>query len=86
MAMVVTEPCVGCVHADCMKVCPIDTFHLGPDRMVIDPEECIDCEACIAECPEEAIFYEDDVPQQWKQYVELNREYAKQWPLAVDVV
>lgn len=86
MAMVVTDPCKGCVNAYCKEVCPIDTFHIGPDRMVIDPDECIDCEACIAECPEEAIFYEDDVPQQWKHYVELNREMSKQWPLAVDVL
>lgn len=86
MAMVVTEPCVGCVHASCKDVCPVDAFRVGPDRMVIHPDECTSCEACIPECPEEAIFYEADVPQQWSEYIELNRHYSTQWPLAADVM
>ena len=86
MAMVVTAPCTGCRHADCVKVCPVEAFYAGPDSMVIHPDECTECEACISECPEEAIFHEDDVPEQWSSYIGLNRQYAEQWPVAADVL
>ncbi len=80
MAMVVTEPCFGCKYTDCVVVCPAECFHEGQSMVFIDPEECIDCGACVPECPVEAIFYEDDVPNKWHGYIELNREMAEQCP------
>jgi len=82
MAMVVTEPCVNCKDKSCILVCPMDCFHDAGNMLVIDPEECIDCEACIPQCPVEAIFYQDDVPHKWQQYIELNRELSKTSPPA----
>ena len=80
MAMVVTEPCFGCKYTDCVVVCPCDCFHEGESMLFIDPDPCIDCQACIPECPVQAIFYEDDVPEPWREYIALNREMAPQCP------
>ncbi len=76
MAMVVTEPCFGCKYTDCVVVCPCESFREGESMLFIDPDHCIDCEACIPECPVEAIYHEDDVPEKWKEYIDLNREMA----------
>jgi ferredoxin len=84
MAYVVTEPCVGCKYTDCVVVCPVDCFHEGEKMLVIDPQECIDCDACVPECPVEAIFAEANVPAEWSDYVELNREMAASWPSITD--
>ena len=62
MTYVVTESCIKCKYTDCVDVCPVDCFREGPNFLVIDPDECIDCTLCVAECPVEAIFAEDDVP------------------------
>ena len=62
MTYVVTETCIKCKYTDCVDVCPVDCFREGPNFLVIDPDECIDCTLCVAECPVEAIFAEDDVP------------------------
>lgn len=78
MAMVVTKPCEGCKYTDCVVVCPTECFHEGETMLYIDPENCIDCEACIPECPVEAIFHEDNVPEEWTSYIELNRVMVKQ--------
>lgn len=78
MAMVVTEPCKGCKDKACLKVCPVDCFYEDADMLYIHPDECIDCGACVPECPVEAIFYQDDVPQQWSHYIELNAERAQE--------
>lgn len=72
MTMVVTQPCKGCKDKSCLSVCPCDCFHEDADMLYIDPESCIDCEACIPECPVDAIFHEDDVPTQWLSYIALN--------------
>jgi len=80
MAYVVTEPCFGCKYTDCVVVCPKDCFHEGQQMLYIDPAECIDCHACLPECPVEAIFFEDDVPAQWREYINLNAEMAPQCP------
>jgi len=77
MAMVVTEPCIGCKDKSCAVVCPAECFHEDSQMLYIDPESCVDCEACISECPVEAIFYEDHVPESWRAYIELNAEMVK---------
>jgi len=80
MTYVVTENCIKCKYTDCVEVCPVDCFHEGPNFLVIDPEECIDCNLCVAECPAEAIFPEDDVPDSQRRFIALNAELARAWP------
>jgi ferredoxin len=80
MTYVVTESCIKCKYTDCVDVCPVDCFHEGPNMLVIDPDECIDCTLCVAECPVEAIFAEDDVPENQRSFTKLNAELAKAWP------
>ncbi|WP_153117287.1 ferredoxin FdxA [Rhodocyclus tenuis] len=80
MAYVVTENCIKCKFTDCVDVCPVDCFREGPNFLVIDPDECIDCTLCVAECPAEAILAEDDVPPAQHSFIALNAELAKQWP------
>ena len=84
MTYVVTEPCIKCKYGDCVPVCPVDAFHEGPNFMVIDPEECIDCSLCVDECPAGAIFNEPDVPEAYAKYVALNADLAQVWPLIKD--
>ena len=74
MTHVVTESCITCKHTDCVDVCPVDCFKEGPNFLVIDPDECIDCGACEPECPVTAIFPEEDTPGQWKEFIALNRD------------
>ena len=81
MTFVVTEDCIKCKYTDCVEVCPVDCFHEGPNFLVIDPEECIDCTLCEPECPIEAIFSEDDLPPEQAQFLELNAQLAQQWPV-----
>jgi ferredoxin len=84
MTYVVTENCVKCKYTDCVEVCPVDCFHEGPNFLVIDPEECIDCTLCEPECPAEAIFSEDDLPAGQEQFLELNADLAKHWPVITE--
>jgi len=84
MTFVVTENCIKCKYTDCVEVCPVDCFHEGPNFLVIDPEECIDCTLCEPECPVEAIFAEDDVPEGQEQFLALNAELAKEWPVITE--
>lgn len=79
MAYIVTEPCVNCKYTNCAAVCPVDAFREGPNFLVIDPDECIDCDACVAECPVEAIFPDDEVPAEWEHYIEWNERLAEKW-------
>jgi ferredoxin len=79
MTYVVTENCIKCKYTDCVDVCPVDCFREGPNFLVIDPDECIDCTLCVAECPVEAIFAEDDVPESQKEFTALNAELSKVW-------
>ena len=84
MTYVVTENCIKCKYTDCVEVCPVDCFHEGPNFLVIDPDECIDCTLCEPECPAEAIFAEDDIPAGQEQYLELNAELTKNWPVITE--
>lgn len=79
MAFVVTDNCILCKHTDCVEVCPVDCFHEGPNFLVIDPEECIDCALCEPECPIDAIFAEEDLPADQEHYLELNAELSQEW-------
>lgn len=79
MTHVVTEACIKCRYTDCVDVCPVDCFHAGPNFLVIDPDECIDCAVCVAECPAEAIYAEEDLPGDQVQFIEINAELAQQW-------
>ena len=80
MPFVVTEPCIQCKFTDCVAACPVDCFRDGPNFLVIDPDECIDCGACVPECPVEAIFDADSVPEEWTGYIDLNKKLAAVWP------
>ena len=84
MAFVVTDNCILCKYTDCVEVCPVDCFYEGPNFLVIDPDECIDCALCEPECPAEAIFEEDDIPADQKQFIELNAELAQKWDNIVE--
>ncbi len=84
MAYVVTENCIKCKYMDCVDVCPVDCFHEGPNFLVIDPDECIDCSLCVSECPAEAIFAEDDVPHRQHEFITLNAELCKIWPVIAE--
>ncbi len=85
MTFVVTENCIKCKYTDCVEVCPVDCFHEGPNFLVIDPEECIDCTLCEPECPVEAIYPEDDLPDDQREFFELNAELSLQWPVITEM-
>ena len=80
MTHVVTESCIRCRYTDCVDVCPVDCFREGPNFLSIDPDECIDCAVCVAECPVNAIYAEEDVPGDQQQFIELNAELSRIWP------
>ncbi|HPR63336.1 MAG TPA: ferredoxin family protein [Thermoanaerobaculia bacterium] len=83
MTHIITEPCIDMKDASCVDVCPVDCIHPRreePDfedvtMLFIHPEDCIDCGACVPACPVEAIFVEDDVPEKWKKFIEINYAY-----------
>lgn len=81
MAYVVTEACIRCKYTDCVAVCPVDCFREGPNFLVIDPDECIDCTLCEPECPINAIYPEDDVPAGQESFTALNKELSAAWPV-----
>ena len=80
MAFVVTEPCFGCKYTDCVTVCPVDAFREGEQMLYIDPDVCICCNQCVPECPVEAIFQDDEVPERWHDYIALNAEMSTKCP------
>ncbi|HEY0666447.1 MAG TPA: ferredoxin FdxA [Gallionella sp.] len=84
MTYVVSEPCIKCKYTDCVDVCPVDCFREGPNFLVIDPEECIDCTLCVAECPVNAIYAEDDLPAGQQHFTALNAELARKWKPIVE--
>ncbi len=81
MTFVVTESCIKCKYTDCVEVCPVDCFHEGPNFLVIDPDECIDCTLCEPECPVEAIVSEDDLPEDQQEFLALNADLSREWPV-----
>lgn len=80
MAHVVTGACIGCKHTECVTVCPVDCFHEGEDMLYIHPEVCVDCDLCVHECPESAIFADEEVPDDQKGFIALNAERAPNYP------
>ena len=80
MTFVVTENCIKCKYQDCVEVCPVDCFYEGPNFLVIHPDEFIDCALCEPECPANAIFSEDEIPADQKDFLQINAELAQIWP------
>jgi ferredoxin len=77
MPYVITEACKNTKDRACVDVCPVDCIYEGPDQLFIHPDECIDCGACEPECPVTAIFPEEDVPANMKEYIQINRDVFK---------
>ena len=97
MTYVIVEPCIDVKDKACVEECPVDCIYEGPRMLYIHPDECVDCGACEPVCPVEAIFYEDDVPDNWKEFTPINADWftmeggigspggaAKVGPVAVD--
>lgn len=80
MTFVVTDNCIRCKYTDCVEVCPVDCFYEGPNFLVINPDECIDCALCKPECPANAIFSEDEVPSGQEEFLKINEELSAVWP------
>jgi ferredoxin len=86
MAYVIAEPCIDTKDNSCVEVCPVDCIHPTPDepdydqvkQLYIDPEECIDCDACVEACPVDACFAEDQLPDEWQGFIQINADYYKQ--------
>jgi ferredoxin len=81
MTYLVTENCIKCKHTDCVEVCPVDCFYEGPNFLVINPDECIDCGVCVPECPIDAIVPDNDVNTNTVFWTELNGRLSKTWPV-----
>ncbi|NCT85014.1 MAG: ferredoxin family protein [Comamonadaceae bacterium] len=77
MPFVVTEPCIKCKYTDCVSVCPMDCFVEGPNFLVIDPEQCIDCSVCVPQCPVGAIVGANEVTPEQAPFVALNAQLAR---------
>ena len=75
MTYVITEACIGVKDASCVDVCPVDCIHPGEDQLFIDPDECIECAACEPECPVNAIFAEEDLPEKYRPYIQINADF-----------
>lgn len=80
MTFVITEKCIRCKYMDCVEVCPVDCFYEGPNCLAINPDECIDCALCEPECPVNAIYSEDELPEKYHEFLKLNAELSKKWP------
>jgi ferredoxin len=77
MTYVIAEPCIGVKDRTCIDACPVDCIYEGEDQLYIHPDECIDCGACVPECPVTAIFTEEEVPAEWESYTAKNRDVFK---------
>ena len=85
MTYVITENCIKCKYTDCVEVCPVDCFHEGPNFLVIDPDECIDCSLCEPECPINAIVSDEDITDIDREFLEINRRLSKKWPILTNI-
>ena len=83
MTYVVTESCIKCKYTDCVEVCPVDCFYEGPEFLVIDPDECIDCGLCVPECPIEAIYPDDELPPDQIEFIEINVKLSEVYELSL---
>src|SRR2546427_2661008 len=81
MTYVVVELCVDCKYTDCAAVCPVEAFHELPDRLYINADTCIDCDACVPECPVEAIFADTNVPEHYTHWTQINIDEAPNYPV-----
>jgi ferredoxin len=81
MTYVVTEDCVDCKYTDCAAVCPVEAFHELPDRLYINADTCIDCDACVPECPVEAIYADASLPEHLQEWLALNVDEAPKYPI-----
>ena len=85
MSHYIAEPCIGTKDTACVNVCPVDCIHptkeeadfASVEMLYIDPDTCIDCGLCVEECPVKAIFPEDDLPEKWHNYIQINTDYFK---------
>ena len=84
MTFVVTDNCKGCRFTDCVAVCPVECFHGDDEMLYIDPEECIDCGACVPECPVEAIYDEAQLPDDKSEWLQINADKAKDLPVVAE--
>ncbi len=80
MTFVVSENCIKCKYTDCVDVCPVDCFYQGPNMLVINPDECIDCVLCEPECPIDAIYADDQLTENQSAFIELNQQLSISWP------
>lgn len=85
MAYVVTENCILCKYGSCVEVCPVICFHEGENFLVINSDECIDCGMCVEACEADAIYRDIDLPDEYKNYIELNNKYSKIWPMITKI-
>jgi len=85
MAHIIAEPCIGTKDAACVEVCPVDCIHpgkgeaahSGATQLYIDPDTCIDCGLCVDECPVHAIYPQEDLPEEWRKYIQINADFFK---------
>lgn len=83
MAYVIAEPCIGTKDTACIDACPVDAIHPGTNevgaatvaQLYINPDDCICCGACVPVCPAGAIYEEEDLPEKWKHYTQINRDW-----------
>ncbi len=93
MTYVICEPCVDVKDSTCVDICPCDSIRPNPmhesddyegvNQLFIDPETCIECGVCEPECPVEAIFFDEDVPEEWERFIEKNADYFNKQQLSI---